>query len=118
MLYLNGELVKEATCKRYSSKLEYDENTIGCALQFAHIDKEGEEKLKDNFKGIMSALYFIEVSPTNVHSTHAFLARAHTRMHVEELALMLGYRQEEVFNLLAPWDNQWTALWLNDSSWL
>jgi hypothetical protein len=102
MLYVNGQLAKEASCKYYPSGVDYDNNAIGCAIQSEYVGKRGEEKLMHHFCGVMSTLHFVEVSPKTRPSTHTLLERAHKQAEMEDLVPMLAYRREELRGLLKP----------------
>ena len=94
VLYVSAELVKEAPCKPYHHKLEYDENTIGCGIQLEYVGKQGEEKIKNNFRGEMSALYFIDVSQKTLPQIHSFLTYISTHVPLENMVDYLGLPQE------------------------
>ena len=69
-LYINGDLVKETQCRKYYENKNYDENSVGCEILIEYINQEGEERLRSNFRGEMSALHFAEVNSGNLYPTH------------------------------------------------
>ena len=77
--------MKESPCKPYPYKLDYDENTIGCGVQLEYVDKQGYEKIKNCFRGEMSALFFLEVTPKTLAPTHSSLAYLSSHVSMDEI---------------------------------
>ena len=50
-----------------------------------YVDKGGEEGLKSNFRGEMSALYFSEVSPKTIIQHHAIISKIYNAINMEDL---------------------------------
>lgn len=61
-LYVDSVLVKESACKVYQASAVYDENAVGCGIQLEFVGKQGEERIGNNFRGEMTALYFVEAN--------------------------------------------------------
>ena len=94
---MNCELIKESPYKPYQAKLDYDENTIGCGVVLEYVGKQGEEKIKNYFRGEMSALYFIDVSAKSLPAVHALLTSTFvSHVGMENLVQWLAYQQVEV----------------------
>lgn len=104
-MYINSELIKEASCKQYPTKVEFEENSVGCGISMEYIGKEGEERLEHNFHGEMSAVYFIEVSTKNLKATHEFLSQIYGGINLSELIPILAYKQEIIKKLLVQSKN-------------
>ena len=104
-MYVNSELIKEASCKQYPTKLEFEENSVGCGISMEYIGKEGEERLEHNFHGEMSAVYFVEVSTKSIKTTHQFLSQIFSKINLNELIPLLAYKQDSVKNLLSQSKN-------------
>lgn len=71
--YINTELVLNAECEGYVPSLNYNMNTIGCAVI------NGE--ITNCFQGEMSASYFLKTSSKQLGRMHEFLALNWGRLH-------------------------------------
>jgi hypothetical protein len=88
---VNGSLVKETQCKPYSSDAEYDENSVGCGIVTTAAGQRDAETLKNNFKGEIGALYFVEVGPKTVAATHALLSKISSTMIIHDIFPLVCY---------------------------
>jgi len=93
-LYINSELIKETAFKQYHNKLDYDENTIGCGVQLDYVGSHGEEKIKNNFRGQMTALYFIEISYDSIGEIHRFFSYVAKNIPIENIPHYLAMPQD------------------------
>lgn len=69
-MILNQEQACEMKSKVYPTNKDYDVNSIACEIA---MDKMNDNKIKNNFCGQMSALYFVEASHKNYASFHSVL---------------------------------------------
>ena len=90
-MFINGIQISECSCKPYIYNKEYDENTIGCGVVLDFIGKEGEEHLKNNFCGEMSALHFVEINNKTLFVIHSTLNRIFPIVDMYKLFPLIAY---------------------------